>query len=105
MITPEQIDVLTARLVAEFRPRKVILFGSQASGHAREGSDVDILLVLDFEGHPIDKALEILKRVSPPFSVDLIVRRPEEVRWRYRLGDTLMHEAIGHGRVLYEAAA
>ena len=40
-----QLDPYLRLLVERFRPDKIILFGSQASGKADEHSDVDLLIV------------------------------------------------------------
>ena len=46
------------RLVGEFRPQRVFLFGSQARGTADDHSDFDILVICEFTGsrrsHPSD---------------------------------------------------
>lgn len=93
---------LCERIAEEFDPDRIVLFGSHAAGQARQDSDVDLLVVLRFEGKGLAKSLEILNRVNPEFSVDLIVRRPEDIERRYREGDPFIREALDHGRVLYE---
>ena len=47
-------------------------------------------MVLAFEGKGFRKSLEILNRVDPDFSVDLVARRPEETARRYKEGDPLI---------------
>jgi len=47
-------------------------------------------VVLAFEGKGFRKSLEILNRVDPDFSVDLVARRPEETARRYKEGDPLI---------------
>lgn len=102
MVEMNHIAALSAQIVSEFDPQRVVLFGSFARGTARPDSDVDLLVVLPFEGRPFHKSLEILNRVDPPFAVDLIARRPEDVDRRYREGDPLIRDALDHGKVLYE---
>lgn len=102
MIDEKALADLCRRIVREFDPDKVILFGSHASGHARPDSDVDLLVILPFEGGGFRKSLEILNRVDPAFAVDLVVRRPEDAARRYREGDPLIREAFDRGRPLYE---
>jgi len=80
----------------------VILFGSYATGQARDASDVDLLVILPFEGKSFWKSVEILNRVKAPFPLDLLARRPDDIARRYEQGDPLAHEALDHGRVLYE---
>lgn len=102
MIKAEDIQALSEVIAREFKPEKVILFGSHAHGNPREDSDVDLLILLPFTGSSFRKALDILNRVNPQFDVDLIVRHPEDAQKRYRQGDPLIRDAIDHGEVLYE---
>ena len=67
MIDERRIADLSDRIAREFQPDKIILFGSYAHGQPRPDSDVDLLVVLPFEGRGFRKSLEILNRVSPDF--------------------------------------
>ena len=58
--TQNQIGRMVKRIVKQFDPEQVILFGSQARGDAGPDSDVDLLIVMDFEGTALDKGLEIM---------------------------------------------
>ena len=40
-----RLDRLIERIVQEYRPLKIILFGSYAYGQPHEGSDVDLLII------------------------------------------------------------
>ena len=102
MVAMEQIEDIARRIVLEFDPLRVILFGSHADGRSTEASDVDLLVVLPFEGGGFRKSLEILNRIDVRLPIDLIARRPEDVERRYALGDPLIREALDRGRVLYE---
>ncbi len=103
MVDPTRIIELAQRIAQEFHPERIVLFGSQARGAAGEGSDVDLLVILPFEGKPAAKAAEIRLKVRPGFPVDLIVRTPEKVRERLAMGDTFLREILQTGTVLYEA--
>src|SRR6266699_7261397 len=71
-----------ARQVAErFQPDKIILFGSHAYGAPNADSDVDILVIMPARNQR-SKAGRIRWEVPAPFPMDLIVRTPEEMRWR-----------------------
>ncbi len=88
------------RVVArEFRPRKIILFGSYARGSATRDSDVDLVVVLPYRGSGTDKVVEIRGRVEAPFPMDLLVWRPA----RMARGDTLTRSILREGRVMYES--
>lgn len=102
MVDEKRITELSERIAREFQPERIILFGSYAYGQPRPDSDVDLLVVLPFEGKGFRKSLEILERISPDFSVDLLARQPQDTERRYAEGDPLIREALDHGRVLYE---
>lgn len=93
---------LAERIGHEYDPERIILFGSYAYGAPTEDSDLDLLVIMPFQGKGFRKSLEILNRMNPSFSVDLLVRRPEDTARRYEEYDPLIREAIDRGRVLYE---
>jgi predicted nucleotidyltransferase len=102
MVAEETIRELCVRIVQEFQPERIILFGSYASGAATPDSDVELLVLLPFEGKSLRMSLEILNRTNPPFPIDLLARTPEDTARRYREGDPLIREALDRGKVLYE---
>lgn len=102
MVKFDDIARLSAKIVKEFHPQRVILFGFRAYGTAGPDSDVDLLVVQPFEGRNFWKSLEILNRVAPPFPIDLLARRPDDTARRYAEGDPLIREALDRGKVLYE---
>lgn len=93
---------LTDKIAREFDPERIILFGSHAYGEPGQYSDVDVLVIMSFEGSPFRKSLEILDRVAPAFYVDLLARRPDDTARRYAEGDPLIRDALDRGKVLYE---
>ena len=105
MVEPSSIFELSNRIAQEFQPDRIILFGSYAYGEPSPDSDVDLLVVLPFEGRSLAKSLEILNRVDPRFPVDLLARRPDDTSRRYAEGDPLIREALDRGKVLYERNA
>jgi predicted nucleotidyltransferase len=102
MVDTAQIIRLSEGIARDFNPDRIILFGSYAYGTPQDHSDVDLLVIMPFEGKSRDKRLEIWGRARPPFSVDILVRRPEDTQRRYRQWDPLIREALDHGKVLYE---
>ena len=99
---PEQIDRMVKRIVKKFHPEKIILFGSHARGDAGPDSDVDLLVVMDFEGSKLDKTVEVrgaLGRRTVP--TDIVLTRPEDFAWRKEIVGTIEYPATREGRVLY----
>jgi predicted nucleotidyltransferase len=102
MVDNQSIQDICNQIVQEFNPDRIILFGSYASGNPTLDSDVDLLVVVPFEGKNFWKSLEILNRTNPRFPIDLLARRPDDTERRYQEGDPLIREALDHGKVLYE---
>jgi predicted nucleotidyltransferase len=91
-----------ARQIAErFRPDKIILFGSHAYGTPHAESDVDILVVMPARNQ-LSKAVQIELACVPPFPADIIVRTPQNLRWRMAEGESFHTEIVSKGKVLYE---
>ena len=102
-MTQGEIRKFADQIARRFAPEKIILFGSQANGGGGKNSDVDVLVVMDYEGPAPHKAAEILSSINPDFSVDLLVRKPSEMEERIKLDDYFFRDLLSHGRVLYEA--
>lgn len=102
----ERIEEMVRRIVSQFNPDKIILFGSHARGEAGPESDVDLLVVMPVEGSKRQKATDIdvaLFGIDVP--VDLIVVRPEELeRYRHQIG-SIFYPALREGKILYDRAA
>jgi len=103
MVTMAQMREFGQALGREFRPDRVVLFGSYANGAPTPDSGVDLLVVLPFHGKPVEKSVESRLRLRPRFPVDLLVRTPEKVRERLAMGDGLIREILDTGIVLYDA--
>lgn len=103
-ISKRSIHAFARRVAKEFKPKKIILFGSYAYGKPTADSDVDMLVIMPFEGRGARKAAEILIALDPRFPIDLLVRTPEQIRTRIKLGDYFIREIVQKGKVLYAAA-
>lgn len=99
----KRIEELSERIAREFQPERIILFGSHAYGQPSSDSDIDLLIIMPFEGRQSEQAIRILNRLNELAPIDLLVRRPEEIEERLEMGDSFMREIIERGKVLYEA--
>jgi len=97
------IERYGAAIAREFRPQKIIVFGSYAYGRPTQDSDVDMMVILQYR-RGSRPSLEIRRRISAGFPVDILVRPPAEIDRRLRQGDSFIKEVISKGRVLYEAS-
>ncbi|MGD0431658.1 MAG: nucleotidyltransferase domain-containing protein [Acetobacteraceae bacterium] len=100
LVPPELLDPV----VAYFRPRRVILFGSRARGDARPDSDIDLLVVVD-DDTPAEKVTikaGFEARRSYHQAADVIPVREETFRRNARIAGTLSRAATLDGVIVYE---
>lgn len=102
-ITEDLLREITERIVENFDPEKVILFGSRSTTTARADSDVDLLVIMEASGSPIQRAVEVKRACRPRFvSMDVLVKTPDEVEARLDQGSFFLREILEQGKVLYE---
>lgn len=83
----------------------IILFESHARGDAGEHSDLDLLVVLaEVKSRRAEMARlgQALRPLRIP--VDVLVVSQEQLDTWGGVVDTVLHEALSEGRVMYEAA-
>jgi predicted nucleotidyltransferase len=107
VITQRQIETYAEDVARQFRPLKIVLFGSYAYGNPTEDSDVDLMVVMPKDPSGVrnrDKAIAIDSAIPATFPLDLLVRNPEDIAWRLEEGDCFLQDVFSKGRVLYEAS-
>jgi predicted nucleotidyltransferase len=105
MITPEQIQAVAHQIARKFNPLKVVLFGSYGRSQAHTYSDVDLLVILEDGRHGVDPEVEVAAGIAHPFPMDILVRTPQQIADRLRLGDSFFRDIVEKGVVLYERSA
>ncbi len=103
LVTRGQIEAVVRKIVDEFNPEKIILFGSYAYGKPSIDSDVDLLVVMESDEHPVRRATRIVSNLLDfPFPMDVLARTPQEIVRRLNVEDYFFREIIQQGQVLYE---
>jgi predicted nucleotidyltransferase len=75
----EVLREIVLRLTSEFAPRKILLYGSRATGTARSDSDYDLLIVWRDENPPAARAATVRRAlVDLGASLDVAVVTPRE---------------------------
>ena len=97
------LQAATERLVAEFQPEQIWLFGSHAWGNPHEDSDVDLMVIVpQTEERAIrrrQRAHGCLSGIGFPKDV-LVPTRTEVDRYKH-LRASLFHQVLTKGRKLY----
>ena len=92
-------------IVKEYRPEKIILFGSYAYGTPNQDSDIDLLIIKETKERPIDRRVAVSKIIYDPklrVSIEPIVITPEEIN-QQGMKDPFFREILTRGRTLYAA--
>jgi predicted nucleotidyltransferase len=103
-ITPFTVKYVVEKIVTSVHPAKVIVFGSQARGDQRPGSDIDILVITN-QGENREQIRIVIEKAlrGRRFDLDLIVRTPEDIAWNIESENPFYTERIfKEGRVMYE---
>ncbi|NQX02629.1 nucleotidyltransferase domain-containing protein [bacterium] len=93
-------------IVEQFRPQRVILFGSYAYGDPTPNSDVDLLVLKEIHETSIAEATRIRRALRPlrhsvaNLPLDLMVRDPEDFRQQVEKGGGFHTEIARRGIVL-----
>ena len=87
-----------------YRPQRIIMFGSLASGRWRKDSDIDLLIVKRTSVPFYQRMAEVRALVSDArqgFPFDPIILTPTEVRRRLARGDQFVAGVLAKGKVLH----
>ena len=102
MIEPP-IETIVRKIAEAFRPHRIVMFGSRARGDARRDSDLDLMVEMETDDPPAERARAIsalfgLRR----WAMDLIVYTPQEFKQQRRYRNSLVRVIEAEGKVLYE---
>jgi uncharacterized protein len=92
-------------LVPVFNPRKIIVFGSYASGAATPDSDIDIMVLVDppLASKRAAKKDGYLALFDIGFSVDFLIESTDEFEVAKKVGSTVEYEVFKNGVCIYES--
>jgi predicted nucleotidyltransferase len=97
----EQIERYCQDIVSKLNPHAIILFGSFATGDINEGSDIDILVVADFEVNFLDRIKLLINLNRSGLPIEPIGYTPEEFDRMKGAGNAFVARVLKTGRMLY----
>lgn len=90
------------RIVQQFHPLRIILFGSWARGDARPDSDLDLLVVMPEAQNKRAMTVRIGNSLSDlPISKDVVVTTPAEIVEHGQTIGRVLQPALAEGKVVY----
>jgi predicted nucleotidyltransferase len=99
------LQTLVSRLVEEYQPLQVVLYGSLAWGSPDVDSDVDLLITKDTDETPLQRRVrvrQIAAKVGLRLPFSPLVLTPEELEQRLAMGDAFYQNILANGIILYE---
>ena len=99
----QALERILLTLSAEYRPEKVILFGSMAQATVGEWSDLDLVIIKDTPKPFLQRLKEVALLCRAPVGVDFLVYTPDE--FAHMIADRnpfILEEVVRKGKVLYE---
>jgi len=102
--TREVISKIVEKITKDYNPKKIILFGSYATGHPTEDSDIDLFIIKNTEKRPTDRWIEVKKLlwdIEKDIPISPLVYTEEEVKERLKIKDFFVREILEKGEVLY----
>ena len=98
----KEIESITTQIIENYKPDKIILFGSAAVGEITSDSDADFLIIKkDTPYFGSDRIRELSRLINRDIAVDFLVYRPDEIEKRLSMGDPFLKSIIKEGEVLY----
>ena len=97
------LKIMIDRIIKQFDPQSIILFGSYARGEATVNSDVDLLIIFSEVNSKRQMAISIRQALADlPIAKDIVVTTTQEVARYGQLVGTVLRPALREGKVLYE---
>lgn len=100
----ENLNNILKDLEKSYKPEKIILFGSLASGKIKNFSDIDLLIIKKTNKKYFDRIKEIVSLCDYNVGVDFLVYTPEEFKNELDRNIFFKEEIYKKGKVIYEKA-
>lgn len=98
----QKLKEITDKIVKEYQPEKIILFGSYAWGTPHKDSDVDLFVVKESEKDPLERMREVQRILfGTTTPVDVLVYTPEQTARRLGMGDPFLKKVFSSGQELF----
>lgn len=100
-----QVERLKGRLIKEYNPEKIILFGSLARGDYHELSDIDMIIIKKTKKRFLERIEDVFSLNDTNMCLECFVYTPEEFATMIEEENPFIEEVLKSGAVLYEKQA
>jgi len=102
MVINQILEKIKTRLIEEFAPEQIYLFGSHAWGNPHQDSDLDILVIVsnsDFS--PTQRAPAYRHLSDIPYPLDILVKTRMEINNFANVPVSIEHQTLQKGKLIY----
>ena len=97
----EQIEQYCQEIVSKLNPQTVVLFGSFATDDINEGSDIDLMVVADFQVSFLDRIKLLLDLNHFGLPIEPIGYTVKELASMKEAGNPFIGQVLSTGKILY----
>ena len=98
----QQIERYCQEIVSKLNPQAMILFGSFATDDINEGSDIDIVVIADFQAGFLDRIKLLLDLNHFGLPIEPIGYTSEEFQRLKQAGNPFIAQVLETGKTLYQ---
>lgn len=102
MENQKEIQKIINQIVKNYKPEKIILFGSFAYGKSKENSDVDLVVIKKTKKRFGARLFEVVKFIKSRMGTDVLVYTPEEWKRGLKKNHYFLKEIKNKGKLVYE---
>ena len=99
----KKLNLITKKIVKEYNPDRIILFGSYAWGEPGPDSDVDLFIVKETRDSLIERHKKVGRLLfGGGIPVDVLIYTPSQVKRLLDTQDFFIEDVFSKGKILYE---
>jgi predicted nucleotidyltransferase len=105
MLGKRMINEIALQIVRAINPKKIILFGSYATGSETAESDLDLLIIVEKSDLPLYKRARIIRkhlRGITEVPRDIFIYTQEEIEEWMSVKYSFISNILAYGKILYE---
>lgn len=90
------------RIIRDYRPKKIIVFGSFARGDVHQGSDLDLVIIKNTKEKFLRRMDAVLDLCDGEIAVEPLIYTEAEFRKMLEEGNDFLETVSKEGKVVYE---
>ncbi|EKD56699.1 MAG: DNA polymerase subunit beta [uncultured bacterium] len=99
----KEIELIKEKIVQNYQPEKIIIFGSYVWGKPNKSSDLDLFIIKNSRKERRFRTTEVEQLLlDRQFPLDILVYTPKETADSLKKDDFFVKEIINQGEIIYD---